>query len=94
LNLSAYVIATKPAIREGVFTGRIQGNMMYGEKKARAIKKLARKKGWDLKECYAYSDHHSDLPLLKSVGHPVAVNPDRILARKAHAYNWPIYDWK
>ena len=37
--------------------------------------------GIDLAASYAYSDSYTDLPMLETVGHPVAVNPDRVLAQ-------------
>ena len=39
---------------------------------------------------YAYCDSESDLPMLRLVGHPVAVNPDKELARVARAEGWEI----
>ena len=46
--------------------------------------------GIDLGASYAYSDSESDLPMLRLVGHPVAVNPDAELARVARAEGWQI----
>ena len=40
-------------------------------------------RGVDLAESYAYSDSVTDVPMLSVVGHPVAVNPDKDLAREA-----------
>ncbi|MNT83278.1 hypothetical protein D3C72_2231200 [compost metagenome] len=37
-----------------------------------------------------YSDSRNDLPLLESVGHPVAVNPDSTLRDAAEARGWPV----
>ena len=37
---------------------------------------------------YSYSDSFTDLPMLEAVGHPVAVNPDRPLARVARERAW------
>ena len=42
----------------------------------------AEREGIDLAESYAYSDSESDLPMLRAVGHPVAVNPDATLAAR------------
>ena len=39
--------------------------------------------GYDLAECYAYSDSVTDVHMLEVVGHPFAVNPDRELRRIA-----------
>jgi HAD superfamily hydrolase (TIGR01490 family) len=75
---------------DGVYTGRPVGLFIYGEGKARAIEELARREGFDLAHCYAYSDSASDLPMLRLVGHPVAVNPDRELLRTARQEGWDV----
>ena len=46
------------------------------------------REGIDLAESYAYSDSESDLPMLRAVGHPVAVNPDAALEQVARAEGW------
>ena len=51
---------------------------------------LANWNGYELDQCYAYSDSASDLPMLEAVGHPVAVNPDTRLERHARAQGWPV----
>jgi HAD superfamily hydrolase (TIGR01490 family) len=75
---------------DGVFTGRPTGLFIYGAEKAAAIEELARREGIDLAASYAYSDSASDLPMLRLVGHPVAVNPDSELARAAREHGWEI----
>jgi len=77
-------------VRDGVFTGRLAGLFIYGRAKAQAIEELARRERIDLAASYAYSDSASDLPMLRVVGHPVAVNPDRELASVAGAEGWEI----
>src|SRR5919107_664525 len=57
---------------------------------AEAIGELAAREGIDLTESYAYSDSESDLPMMRTVGHPVAVNPDRALERVARQEGWRI----
>ena len=54
------------------------------------MRELAEERGYDLADCYAYSDSISDLPLLEAVGHPSAVNPDRTLRKVAIERGWPI----
>jgi len=78
------------AARDGVFTGRPAGLFVYGTGKARAIRELAAREGIDLGGSYAYSDSESDLPMLRAVGHPVAVNPDSELARVARREEWEV----
>jgi HAD superfamily hydrolase (TIGR01490 family) len=75
---------------DGQYTGRAGGPFTYREGKAQAIRELAAREGIDLAASYAYSDSESDLPMLRSVGHPVAVNPDTVLARVARAEGWEI----
>lgn len=76
--------------RDGVFTGRPAGLFIYRSGKARAIQELAAHESIDLGASYAYSDSESDLPMLRAVGHPVAVNPDSELARIARLEGWEV----
>ena len=69
-------------IVDGKYTGNID-YYAYAEEKARAIEHLAETVGYDLAECYAYSDSVTDVHMLEVVGHPFAVNPDRELRRIA-----------
>ena len=62
---------------DGHYTGRAGGPFTYREGKAQAIRELAEREGIDLAASWAYSDSESDLPMLRAVGHPVAVNPGR-----------------
>jgi HAD superfamily hydrolase (TIGR01490 family) len=75
---------------DGVYTGREGGPFNYREGKAQAIRELAEREDIDLAASYAYSDSESDLPMLRLVGHPVAVNPDAELARVAREEGWEI----
>jgi HAD superfamily hydrolase (TIGR01490 family) len=75
---------------DGVYTGRPGGPFTYREGKAEAIRDLAAREDIDLAASWAYSDSESDLPMLRLVGHPVAVNPDAELARVAREESWEI----
>src|SRR5947209_834407 len=77
-------------VENGVFTGRPTGYFVYRADKARAVEDLAQREGIDLAESYAYSDSESDLPMLRLVGHPVAVNPDRELLSLARSEGWEV----
>ncbi len=83
------VIATRMEIVDGRYTGEID-YYAYAEEKARAIEELAEQRGYDLAECYAYSDSITDVHMLQVVGHPAAVNPDRELRRVAAEHGWPV----
>ena len=73
---------------EGNFTGRLDGPFVYGPGKVTAMENFARAHDIDLAASYAYSDSLSDLPMLRAVGNPVAVNPDPPLAAIAKAEGW------
>jgi HAD superfamily hydrolase (TIGR01490 family) len=77
-------------IVEGRYTGREGGPFTYREGKAEAIRLLAEREGIDLAASWAYSDSESDLPMLRLVGHPVVVNPDKELRRVAAAEGWDV----
>jgi HAD superfamily hydrolase (TIGR01490 family) len=83
-------IGSRSEVREGIYTGRPAGPFTYREGKAEAIRQVAREQGIDLAESYAYSDSESDLPMMRTVGHPVAVNPDSALEREARENGWQI----
>lgn len=74
---------------DGTFTGVIS-RFNYADEKARACIDMAQRNGWDLGECFAYSDSITDVPLLEAVGHPVVINPDRQLREIAQERDWPI----
>lgn len=74
---------------DGNYTGEVEF-YAYGPFKAEAIEQVARERGIDLSRSYAYSDSATDEPMLRCVGHPFAVNPDRELARLAVAEDWPV----
>lgn len=78
---------------QGRFTGRISRSLLHGAK-VEALDADARAHGIDLSASWAYSDSVSDLPMLQAVGHPVAVNPDRDLRRRAQEEGWPVRDFQ
>lgn len=87
-------IGTVAEIRDGVYTGRLVGDMMHGPAKAAAIRDLAAREGLELSRCAAYSDSINDVPMLSLVGRPVAVNPDSALRRTAREKGWEIRDFR
>jgi putative phosphoserine phosphatase/1-acylglycerol-3-phosphate O-acyltransferase len=84
-----HVLCTEPAICEGVLTGGIDGDVLWGSHKADAVKAFASSNGIELADSYAYSNGGADVPMLSVVGNPVAVNPDRGLALAAADRDWP-----
>ena len=87
-------LGTKAEYKDGKYTGKIIGNLLHGREKAIAIKELSILNEFDLKNCYAYSDSHHDMPLLESVGNPRVINPDTLLEIRAYRENWPVYDFR
>lgn len=83
------VIATRLTVTDGRYSGDIDFYAV-GAQKVTAIRAAAAGAGYDLAECYAYSDSVIDVPMLEAVGHPWAVNPDRRLRRIARERNWPV----
>ncbi|MDQ1616385.1 MAG: hypothetical protein QOJ60_2324, partial [Actinomycetota bacterium] len=78
----------------GVYTGRLVGEMLHGSAKAEAVRALAAREGLDLDRCSAYSDSANDLPMLSLVGDPCAVNPDRRLREHARREGWRVRDYR
>lgn len=88
------VICNRLLFREGVATGEVEYPLIAEDEKVRAMEKLCSEHGTEMKQCKAYSDSFSDLPMLEAVGVPVAVNPDRRLKRVARERGWTILDLK
>jgi HAD superfamily hydrolase (TIGR01490 family) len=74
---------------DGRYTGEMD-QYAYGPFKADIMREVAATEGIDLSQSYAYSDSYTDAPMLEAVGHPVAVNPDRVLAKLARDRDWEI----
>lgn len=87
-------LGTIAEIEDGVYTGRLVGDLLHGPAKAVAIKELAEMHGLDLSECTAYSDSINDVPMLSAVGYAVAVNPDPRLRREARRRGWETRDFR
>jgi HAD superfamily hydrolase (TIGR01490 family) len=87
-------LGTVSEVENGIYTGRLVGEPLHGPAKAEAILALADKEDLDLSQCSAYSDSANDLPMLTTVGHPVAVNPDAKLKRVARENGWDIRDFR
>ncbi|MDH6196431.1 HAD superfamily hydrolase (TIGR01490 family) [Mycobacterium frederiksbergense] len=86
---ATHAMATRMVVEDGRYTGEI-AFYCYGEGKVEAIRALAAREGYALDHCYAYSDSITDIPMLESVGHPTAVNPDRALRKEATSRSWPV----
>jgi HAD superfamily hydrolase (TIGR01490 family) len=79
---------------DGVYTGRLVGDLLHGPAKADAVRALAEREGLDLSRCSAYSDSYNDLPMLSLVGDPCVINPDARLLDHARAEGWRVRDYR
>lgn len=89
LGITGAISSIAKVDEHGKFTGEMEF-LAHGEYKAIAMRNLAQEHGYDLADCYAYSDSETDIPMLRAVGHPFAVNPDRQLTKDARSSLWPI----
>lgn len=75
---------------DGKFTGEMNGPFVYGKGKVEAMRRFAAEHEIEMEESWAYSDSVSDLPMLRSVGHAVVVNPDADLLEIARQEGWQV----
>jgi HAD superfamily hydrolase (TIGR01490 family) len=94
ITVTIRAFATRLEELDGTWTGRVLGEAMFGEAKARAVKHVAKEMQLDLARCYAYGDSLNDRWLMAAVGRPAAVNPSRDLASTARTQGWPVLDWE
>jgi HAD superfamily hydrolase (TIGR01490 family) len=87
-------LGTVSETHNGVYTGRLDGYPLHGLAKAEAVRALAVSEGLDLEKCSAYSDSSNDIPMLSTVGHATAVNPDSQLRAYAKEMGWDIADFR
>jgi putative phosphoserine phosphatase / 1-acylglycerol-3-phosphate O-acyltransferase len=85
-----HVLCTEPAVSNGVLTGDVDGEVLWGSYKADAVEAFASSRGIELANSYAYANGGSDVALLSVVANPMAVNPDRGLASVAARRNWRV----
>jgi len=94
ITVTIRVFATQLEEMDSTWTGRVLGELMFGEEKARAATRVAKEMQLDLARCYAYGDSLNDRWLMEAVGRPAAVNPSRDLASMARTRGWPVLDWE
>jgi HAD superfamily hydrolase (TIGR01490 family) len=78
---------------DGRLTGKLASSPLVGDARAAFLDHYAGRVGADLSASWAYGDSQSDIPMLRTVGNPVAVNPDLALFRLAKATGWAIEEW-
>jgi HAD superfamily hydrolase (TIGR01490 family) len=75
---------------DGRYTGKSTGVPSFKEGKVTRLKSWIDEHKISLEGAYFYSDSHNDLPLLKLVDYPIAVDPDEELQSHAEANNWRV----
>ncbi|SIS49796.1 HAD-superfamily subfamily IB hydrolase, TIGR01490 [Thalassolituus maritimus] len=86
----AHIIAPHPEVVDGRYTGKTVGIPSFQDGKVTRLKSWMEEHSHDMEGSYFYSDSHNDLPLLRLVDHPVAVDPDPTLQAEAEASGWPV----
>ena len=84
------LLATTPELIAEQYTGKVAGTPCFQEGKVTRLHQWLQETKHTLDDSWFYSDSHNDLPLLKQVTHPVAVNPDNALKLFAEKSDWPI----
>lgn len=83
-----------PELNNGILSDQLISPLCHAEGKIYYAEQSSKKHNIPLSDCYFYSDHMSDLPLLEKVGHPCVVNPNRKLKRLAKERGWPIKEFR
>jgi putative phosphoserine phosphatase / 1-acylglycerol-3-phosphate O-acyltransferase len=89
-----HVLHSRADVLDGVMTGRLGGNVLWGENKAKAVRDFARRHRVTLSRSHGYADGYEDVPFLSAVGHPHPLNPQPELAAYAKERGWRIYRFK
>ncbi len=87
-----HLIGTDPEMLDGEYTGGVHGVPSFQEGKVTRINQWLAERGQQLSDfdtSYFYSDSHNDLPLMKLVTNPVAVDADTALKVYAEQQGWP-----
>lgn len=77
-------VSTKLEIKNSKYTGKILGKINYKDEKVNRLK------NYNFENSFAYSDHNSDIPLLKKATYRYAVNPNKKLRVYAKNHGWYI----
>jgi putative phosphoserine phosphatase/1-acylglycerol-3-phosphate O-acyltransferase len=87
-----HVLCSEVELVRGYFSGYIDGPVLWGPAKADAVRVFADSAGVDLERSFAYANGDEDVPFLKTVALPRALNPADELKRVARKRDWPAVD--
>lgn len=85
-----HLLATTPELKDGQYTGKFIDTPCFQDGKVKQLQDWLAESMHSLVGSYFYSDSHNDLPLLKLVDNPIAVDPDDTLRATAQKSDWPI----
>ncbi|MBU2952405.1 HAD family hydrolase [Marinobacter sp. F3R08] len=85
-----HLIATEPELVNGHYTGEVAGTPSFQDGKVTRLNDWLNAHKRTLEGAWFYSDSHNDLPLLKLVDNPVAVDPDPTLEKYARDNGWKV----
>jgi len=88
------LLATEPEIKNGNYTGLVEGIPCFQKGKINHLNTWLEKTGENLEGAYFYSDSHNDLPMLELVDNPIVVHGDDTLQAIAKQRSWPSLDWR
>lgn len=89
-----YIVANELHVEDDILTGRVVSPLCHGEGKLKRVNALAEHLGLRVDDAICYGTRSTDLPLLRRVRGPVAVNPDKALRKVAAEQHWPILTWR
>ncbi|MGM0769401.1 MAG: HAD family hydrolase [Pseudomonadota bacterium] len=85
-----HLIATDPELVNGRYTGQVAGVPSFQDGKVTRLNDWLASQNETLEGAWFYSDSHNDVPLLKKVDNPVAVDPDPTLEKLALEKGWKV----
>jgi putative phosphoserine phosphatase/1-acylglycerol-3-phosphate O-acyltransferase len=85
-----HVLCSEVEVVRGFFSGYLDGEVLWGPAKARAVEQFAAERGVALRRSFAYANGAEDVPFLELVGNPRALNPASGLKRIAQERGWPM----
>jgi len=77
-------------VHDGILTGTTRGKLVYAKEKEVRLRSYCKEHGYNEAEAYYYGDSFTDEHVMKAVGHPIAVDPDKKLLRIALKNEWTI----
>lgn len=85
-----FIFATELKINNNLYTGEIEGNVVYGDFKKYKINNFIKDNNLSLENSYCYADHYSDVSLLNLVDNPIVINPDKKILKISLLKKWKI----